>query len=1027
MASSASASSQIIESGHSVGSYTLTKEIGKGSFAVVYQGKLQSDAPQETPQEDTVRTARVAIKIVTRKKLTPKLLENLEGEISILRTVRHANIVELIDCLKTSSHIYLIMQYCRMGDLSNYLKTRQRISPLKIVDAPPEADPFAALVDDHTVHPHDGGLHYEFARSFLAQLASALQFMRAKNIVHRDIKPQNLLLQEPEPHLIASGHPYIIPQVKVADFGFARHLEAASLAETLCGSPLYMAPEILRYEKYDAKADLWSVGAVLFEMCVGKPPFRAANHVELLRRIERGEDKIKFPDERSDESLKRDFQKKSQDPNGAANFIRPHVVADDFKSLIRSLLKRRPIERMSFDEFFHCQVLTEYNQALKARTVKPTAPPSSPRVAVRPAPGLPNEGTTSRSGPEVRSTQNASEQEESESRKKQGSSIRIPDAASFQPRYVVGAKGCAPQRLLRDATQVSVRGAKEQPDADGEASSLEDNVLETPGSSVTHLSGPKSLQPTSDHLVSPSGNKTNTVGYDEEKGYVIVEKKNIDVGTAEETRVSKEYRPAWNPLGVVRRPSQLGRLASLTAFSSASPSPAGDASPSHTGSRAVVVQSNNSPHSPSPSPPANHASTARFGTTPPSAPFAIPLEVRRPSFHRRQSQASETLRTASPLNRQQLVAANPASAPSAGVAPGTPFGYANPALGGGSASPVPSTSALTRAISMASIRLFGVPASMSMRGASARRSLRLGLLSSSPTQATADIFSAANSSGLGSVAEQNLLTVLHDYGQKSFVLSEFADAKLAVYFHEGPHQSNYIDRRRASTGSATSALGSSQGRAQFAPVTSTQSPADTEGDVQQGAAEVAACEALILYIKSLSFLQRAIDAVKDYIDAHSGSSGRSSTPFQSAAEIHDTTQWLRAKFNDGYDRASFARSKIADELPDAAQHVDKQILDQALEIARAAAVDEKASFGEAVAISASQSSTTANACGSIERCLLWYETANGLLAALLDPGEECTNLSTAELGITEMYLTAINKRMTHLQRRYELHLSSTPL
>ena len=60
-----------------------------------------------------------------------------------------------------------------------------------------------------------------------------------------------------------------------------------------------MAPEILRYEKYDAKADLWSVGAVLFEMVTGKPPFRAQNHVELLRKIERGEDKIKFPDERS--------------------------------------------------------------------------------------------------------------------------------------------------------------------------------------------------------------------------------------------------------------------------------------------------------------------------------------------------------------------------------------------------------------------------------------------------------------------------------------------------------------------------------------------------------------------------------------------------------------------------------------------------------------------------------------------------------------------------------------------------------
>lgn len=66
-----------------------------------------------------------------------------------------------------------------------------------------------------------------------------------------------------------------MPILKIADFGFARFLPSTSMAETLCGSPLYMAPEILRYEKYNAKADLWSVGAVLYEMVVGKPPFKA--------------------------------------------------------------------------------------------------------------------------------------------------------------------------------------------------------------------------------------------------------------------------------------------------------------------------------------------------------------------------------------------------------------------------------------------------------------------------------------------------------------------------------------------------------------------------------------------------------------------------------------------------------------------------------------------------------------------------------------------------------------------------------
>ena len=94
-----------------------------------------------------------------------------------------------------------------------------------------------------------------------------------------------------------------------------------------------MAPEILRYEKYDAKADLWSVGAVLFEMSVGKPPFRAQNHVDLLRKIEKGDDKIRFPDDKRLEE-------------GST------PVAADLKALIRRLLKRNPTERMNFDDFF---------------------------------------------------------------------------------------------------------------------------------------------------------------------------------------------------------------------------------------------------------------------------------------------------------------------------------------------------------------------------------------------------------------------------------------------------------------------------------------------------------------------------------------------------------------------------------------------------------------------------------------------------------------------------------------------------
>ena len=144
---------------------------------------------------------------------------------------------------------------------------------------------------------------------------------------------------------VADGHPLGIPVLKVADFGFARILPAAAMAETLCGSPLYMAPEILRYEKYDAKADLWSVGAVLFEMVSGRPPFRANNHVELLRKIEKGEDRIKFPDESARSAEKEGVEQEAVVP-----------VSTDIKTLIRALLKRQPANRMSFQDFFGCGV-----------------------------------------------------------------------------------------------------------------------------------------------------------------------------------------------------------------------------------------------------------------------------------------------------------------------------------------------------------------------------------------------------------------------------------------------------------------------------------------------------------------------------------------------------------------------------------------------------------------------------------------------------------------------------------------------
>jgi serine/threonine-protein kinase ULK/ATG1 len=129
------------------------------------------------------------------------------------------------------------------------------------------------------------------------------------------------------------------------------------MADTLCGSPLYMAPEILGYKQYDVKADLWSVGIVLYEMSVGKPPFRAQNHIELLKKIEMARSTVRFPDE-EDTSGRTDTQ----------------PVPTDIKQLIRSLLRLEPVNRASFEDFFGSKAV-----ANSKFPVPGTAPSEQPR------------------------------------------------------------------------------------------------------------------------------------------------------------------------------------------------------------------------------------------------------------------------------------------------------------------------------------------------------------------------------------------------------------------------------------------------------------------------------------------------------------------------------------------------------------------------------------------------------------------------------------------------------------------------
>ncbi|KAJ0400535.1 hypothetical protein P43SY_008398 [Pythium insidiosum] len=287
-----------------IGDYVVTSKLGSGSFAVVYKGYHK------------VTKAPVAIKALSLSKLNRKLLANLELEIAIMRQIDHPNVVKLYEIKKTEKHMYLVLEYCAGGDLQQFMRRfhhqqQQQSGPSSAASSSAMAAPSAsASASTSTSTPLPEGV----ARHFLRQLAQGVHCLWRHHLIHRDLKPQNLLLAEDS----------ATATLKIADFGFARPLASTSLAETLCGSPLYMAPEILKFQKYDAKADLWSVGTILFELVVGRPPYGGANHVQLLANIERSELRI---------------------PADVA-------LSPDCRALLVGLLQRRPASRLGFDEFF---------------------------------------------------------------------------------------------------------------------------------------------------------------------------------------------------------------------------------------------------------------------------------------------------------------------------------------------------------------------------------------------------------------------------------------------------------------------------------------------------------------------------------------------------------------------------------------------------------------------------------------------------------------------------------------------------
>ncbi|XP_042424239.1 serine/threonine-protein kinase ATG1c-like isoform X1 [Zingiber officinale] len=262
-----------------VGDYIIGQQIGAGAFSTVWRARHR------------VRGTEVAVKEIVMDRLSKKLQENLLSEVFILRRINHPNIIALYDFIQTSGRIYLVLEYCKDGDLSVYIQNHGRVPEI-------------------------------IAKHFMQQLASGLQVLRDNNVIHRDLKPQNLLLS-------THGGNFVL---KIADFGFARSLAPRGLAETLCGSPLYMAPEVMQFQKYDAKADLWSVGIILYQLVTGKTPFTGNSQIQLLQNVLKTNE-LHFP----------------FDCN----------LSSECVDLCQKLLRRNAVERLTFEEFFNHQFLLE--------------------------------------------------------------------------------------------------------------------------------------------------------------------------------------------------------------------------------------------------------------------------------------------------------------------------------------------------------------------------------------------------------------------------------------------------------------------------------------------------------------------------------------------------------------------------------------------------------------------------------------------------------------------------------------------
>ncbi|XP_042746502.1 serine/threonine-protein kinase 36 [Lagopus leucura] len=244
--------------------YHVLEVIGEGSFGRVYKGRRRCSAQV------------VALKFIPKVGRSEKELKNLQREIEIMRGLHHPNIIQMLDSFETDKEVVVVTDYA-------------------------EGELFQILEDD-------GSLPEDQVQTIAAQLVSALYYLHSHRILHRDMKPQNILL----------GKDGVI---KLCDFGFARAMSIHTMVLTsIKGTPLYMSPELVEERPYDHTADLWSVGCILYELFMGTPPFYTSSIFQLVSLIVK--DPVKWP----------------------------KAISPAFKSFLQGLLMKDPRQRLSWPE-----------------------------------------------------------------------------------------------------------------------------------------------------------------------------------------------------------------------------------------------------------------------------------------------------------------------------------------------------------------------------------------------------------------------------------------------------------------------------------------------------------------------------------------------------------------------------------------------------------------------------------------------------------------------------------------------------